>query len=333
MTTTTTVLEEVACAVCDARDAAPARIRNPRDRYALAYGIGGGRSRWVVCRRCALVYQSPRPDQAAVEDLYLDGDYHRERGGLPEHYVQYSLRRSVPALDWMLGHLPDGSGRALDIGAGIGGALIHLRNHGWETIGVEPDDAMAALGRDRFSLDIRTGFFSDTTFADGPTFDFAYSCHVWEHLTDPVGVAEAARSALTVGGHLGIVVPTFRQARTMAWQCFSTPHNYMFTHQSLGNVLNRAGFDVVAHTYAADADSELWLVARVRDGAPAARQDEAVNHVQRELALVPLRAPLGWPGRARKHAATLAADPRDFVDRSGRRLRDLGGRLRRLIRR
>lgn len=329
-------LEEVACAVCGGTDTEPARLRTARDPYAQSLGLDDGRSSWVVCRSCALVYQSPRPNAQAVDEMYTGGEYHRERGGIPDHYVDYSLRRSQLALNWALtqmGATSATAGDALDIGAGIGGALVHLRNHGWSTIGVEPDGELAAFGRDRFDLDIRDGFFDDATFADGTRFDFAYSCHVWEHLTDPVAVAKAARAVLRPGGHLCIVVPTFREAKTMAWQCFSTPHNYMFTHTSLGNVLALAGFDVVTHAYESDGDSELWLLAKVRDSDTALRTDEDVDRVQREIAMVPLRVPLGLPHRLRKHAATLTDDPADFAQRALRRVGELGGRLRRAARR
>ena len=43
--------------------------------------------------------------------------------------------------------------------------------------------------------------------------------------------------------------------------------------------------------------------------------------VQRELARVPLRAPLGLPARVLTHAQTLWADPRDFASRAVRRAR------------
>ncbi len=335
-------LETVACAVCGSSAAAPARIRNPKDEFAAAYGIEGRRSKWVVCSDCGLVFQSPRPNAEAVEALYLGGEYHEDRGGLPEHYIQYSLRRSVPALDWAMSAMNLDSGAALDIGAGIGGALVHLERHGWTTAGIEPDDEMATLGRTRFDLDIQTGFFSESTYPATTKFDFAYSCHVWEHLTDPVAVTKAARGVLNPGGYLCIVVPTFRQAKTLAWQCFSTPHNYMFTDVSLGNVLAMSGFEVEAFDYVADADSELWILARAVDqpqeqasqvhDIDAARVVEPVDRIQRELALVPLRAPLGIAGRAKKHSVLLADDPTDFVKRAFRRTGNFAARANQAMR-
>lgn len=326
-------LERVVCPVCGDERQDPARMRVPRDDLSERLHTPGGRSSWVVCRSCAMVFQSPRPRQEVVDELYLGGDYHEHRGGVPEHYVQYSLRRSVPALTWALDVIGAEPGRALDIGSGIGGALVELRNRGWDVVGVEPDDTMATVARERFGLDATTGYFDASTVAAVGDVDLAYSCHVFEHLQDPDAVVAAARTALDGRrGHLVVVVPTFRRARTFAWSCFNASHTLMFTHVSLGNVLGRHGFEVVAHRYVGADASELWLVARA--GGPAAPSATTVTRespdaVQREIATVPFRMVLGIPGRIRTHLRTLRNDPRDFVARGVRAVR---GRLASLAR-
>jgi hypothetical protein len=185
---------------------------------------------------------------------------------------------------------------------------------------------MAEVARSRFGLHAIDGFFDEHTFV-GLGFDLAYSCHVWEHLADPVATTRAAHTVLApTSGHLMIVVPTFRRPRTMASACFTAPHTYMFTEVSLGNVVAAAGFDVIDHRFHGGADSELWLLARARpDGIKGnvAVQREDPQRVQRELARAPLGVPLGIPGRAAAHARTLKADPGDFARRSVRRLQHL----------
>ena len=332
----TGVTERVACAVCGSERSRPAWMRVPRDDYALELGLPDGRSSWVVCEGCGLVFQSPRPDSKVVDDLYQGGEYHETRGGVPEHYVRYSLRRSQRALAWALSQpaLAGRTGRAVDIGCGIGGAVVNLRDRGWEAVGVEPDPNLAAAGRERFGIEVLDGFFSSSTFAEGTTFDLAYSCHVWEHLADPVETTRAVHRLLAPSaGILVIVVPTFRKARTLAWACFTAPHTYMFTDVSLGNVLRSTGFEPIAHQYAAGADSELWMIARAVTGVSTGQpRIEPVSAIQRELALVPLKAPLGLPGRLRGHVRTLADDPREFVGRLARWARYQADRARRAAR-
>ena len=179
--------ETVACVACGSPDARTAWIRPPRDDHAQDLLLPGGRSRWVVCERCGLVYQSPRPGPEAVTRLYAGGTYHQQRGGQPEHYVAYSLRRSRAALDWAFEQdvMRDRVGRALDIGSGIGGALVGLRERGRDVVGIEPDADLVALGQERFNLDLRVGFLDAEALPD-EEFDLAFSCHVWEHLADPL---------------------------------------------------------------------------------------------------------------------------------------------------
>lgn len=310
--------ETVACVVCGSLVARSAWIRAPRDDHALELNLPGGRSSWVVCEHCGLVYQSPRPGPESVSLLYSGGTYHQQRGGQPNHYIAYSLRRSRPALDWAFKQeiLADKTGKAVDIGAGIGGALVDLRSRGWNVTGIEPDPNLVELGRARFDLDLRAGVLDADAFAN-EDFDLAYSCHVWEHLADPVATSQLAHQLLRAkDGILFIVVPTFRKARTLAWSCFTAPHTYMFTHISLGNVLRQSGFEVVTHRYSAGSDSELWLIARAVATSPVGQyRRERVGAIQIELSLVPLRAPLGLPARLKVHLSTLIADPRDFAER------------------
>ncbi|MCB1014600.1 MAG: class I SAM-dependent methyltransferase [Acidimicrobiales bacterium] len=325
-------LETVPCAVCHSTAARRALVRPPVDEFLGRLDVDDRRSSWVVCEDCGLVFQSPRPGPAALDRMYVGGEYHEVRGGIPEHYVRYSLRRSTAALAWGLDQpaLRGRRGRALDIGAGIGGALVGLRDRGWEVRGVEPDPHLAAFGRRRFGLDITDGFFDERTFAPGEAFDLAYSCHVWEHLADPAATSAAAHRVLApAGGHLLIVVPTFRRSRTLAWSYFNAAHTYMFTATSLSNVLEGAGFETVAHRYVSGGDSELWLLARAADAAPAGPiAAESARVVQRELASVPLRVPLGLAGRGADHLRTLRRDPRDFAQRTVRSLAYRAERLR-----
>lgn len=313
------------CAVCRSTASTRAWLRVSPDQWATRLGRAGGRSTWVVCRDCGLVYQSPRPSELTAS-LYEGGGYHAAAGGVPGDYVRYSMRRSRDALRWGLtaGRL-DVPGRALDIGCGVGGALVALRERGWSVCGVEPDPSLSAHARREFALDARTGMFDAATVPEVGQFDFVFASHVWEHLDDPVAITRDAGRVLAPGGVLMLVVPTFRHSRANAWHAFKSPHNFVFTDVSLGNVLGRAGFEPVDHTFRSGADAELWMVAR-RGGSEPGLKREAPATVQREIATVPLRLPLGLPGRARAHTSVLLTDPRDFARRARRRLRTLSRR-------
>lgn len=331
-----TMMETVPCALCGADDTQPARLLVPRDEVARSLGLERGRSTWVVCVRCGLVYQNPRPGPEAITAMYAEGDYHERRGGVPEHYIDYSLRRSREALAWGLGAagLEHSTGDALDVGCGIGGALVDLRERGWAVQGVEPDPNLASVARDRFGLDVRSNVLEPGTFRRGTEFDLAYTCHVWEHLADPVTVTrEVHRMLVGRRGHFLVVVPTYERARNLAWVCFSTPHTYMFGEATLRALLERCGFEVIDARHHAGADSELWMIARAVPAPPCSSAGDDVRRVQRRIALVPAVAPLGVPGRLAVHLRTLAADPADFSRRLVRWAGARAGALREQLRR
>jgi SAM-dependent methyltransferase len=298
----------VACSVCGSRDQVGVPARTTR-------------STWVICASCGLVFQSPRADARTVESRYATGEYHVARGGVPEHYVAYSLRRSEPALRWALERVAPGRGwNALDIGCGVGGALVGLRASGFETAGVEPDPQLSAIARERFGLEVETGFFDETTFADR-AFDLVYSCHVWEHLVDPVATARAAFGRLRINrGYFMVVVPTHERARTASWRYMNADHTHLYTATSLGNVLRAAGFDVVDVAHRTAGDAELWMLARASSSPTSTYgyRVESVADVRRAILAAPLRAPLGVPVRAVHHLETLRSDPRDFAGRARR---------------
>jgi SAM-dependent methyltransferase len=266
--------------------------------------------------------------------MYAAGGYHRYAAGVPEHYVRYSLRRPLAALAWTQEQLGAAAGgRAVDIGCGVGGAMLELARLGWDTTGVEPDPDLSEMARSRFGLDVKTGFFDAGTFPPEDTFDLAYASHVWEHLSDPLTTTRAVRGLLRDGGHFMVVVPTFRRARRMAWGTFSAAHNFMYSEHTLGDLLRASGFEVAAHRFAAGADSELWMLARAAAAPKAAELSRpSITTIQAQLATVPLRAPLGLPTRIRTHARTLRSDPKDFSDRLRRwttgRLRRVASKLR-----
>jgi hypothetical protein len=169
-------------------------------------------------------------------------------------------------------------------------------------------------------------FFDEDSFP-AESADLVYTCHAFEHFLDPLAIARAAHTALRADGLLFVCVPTFRQARVPARAWMNSSHTFLFTHRTLGNLLSKAGFKLVAHRYHSP-EGELWLVARKGQVAPAAAplpHPEDWRAVSRELAVTAqARAGLWWgPRRVARnahHLATLALDPAEFGRKAFRRI-------------
>jgi SAM-dependent methyltransferase len=263
--------------------------------------------------------QNPRLSAELSERLYSEHAYHSYSDGRLSETLAYALRRPEPLMRYIEAAAPvsRNPGVVIDVGCGLGGALLGYKLRGWDAHGIEPDPSLAGVATG-LGLDVRTEFFSADSF-DSEYADLVYTCHSFEHFVDPLAVARSAHSTLKQDGLLFVCVPTFRKARLSGRQWMNVAHTFMFTDRTLGNLLFRAGFERVAHRYHA-AEGELWFLAR-KGSLPAAAgplpDPEDWRRVSRELAIwMPARTAAWWApqrlARNAHHLGTLALDPAEF---------------------
>ncbi|MBK9421145.1 MAG: methyltransferase domain-containing protein [Flavobacteriales bacterium] len=138
----------------------------------------------LQCRRCTLIFANPQPRPFDLQDHY----------GVPpeaywqESYFEVSEHYFKGVIDRFKVLAPFRSGmKALDVGAGLGKAMIALERAGFDTYGVEPsipfrDRAISRMGRDPNRL--RSGGIEEAVY-DAGQFDFITFGAVLEHLYDP----------------------------------------------------------------------------------------------------------------------------------------------------
>jgi SAM-dependent methyltransferase len=310
------MFESIRCPICDHDDFEP--VRGARhDAYIEAIS-GRSASTWAICRTCTLVMQNPRPSAEGLAELYSASTYHGESLADSAAALSYAAIRPRPFLPYLAELLPrellQRERRVLDVGCGFGGAMLVFEMEGWDAIGIQPDPRLAEIGR-RFGLDIRTGFFGDD------------ECHSFEHFLDPMRVALAARKVLHDPGYLFVAVPTFRRSRVPGREWMNASHTFMFTAETLGNLLRRAGFAVVDSRYQA-ADGELWLLATTNDHASEAGSlpyRDSLRRVERELDLTMRLRGAAWAvprvvARQAQYLPSLMLDPAGFLSGVRRRV-------------
>lgn len=161
------------------------------------------------CRRCSLIFSDPQPVPFDLQDhygappeAYWQEDYFK----VSEHYfsgVIQQFKQLVPFTSGMA---------ALDIGAGLGKAMIALERAGFDTYGIEPsvsfrERAISRMGRDPERL--RGDGIEEAEYAPGQ-FDFITFSAVLEHLYDPSASIAKAMEWLRPGGLIHIEVPSSR---------------------------------------------------------------------------------------------------------------------------
>jgi 2-polyprenyl-3-methyl-5-hydroxy-6-metoxy-1,4-benzoquinol methylase len=211
------------------------------------------------CAQCGLLFTNPRPTSEFVERNYCEGRYYA--AFKPDHKWEAMWRRRVARV---MKRVP--SGRALDVGAGIGTQLSLLRGHGFEVCGTEISSEAVGRAKELYGLALMQGYAETLPLEDG-RFDVVTLWHVFEHLPYPGRTLPLLVRKLRRGGFLFIAVPNNSFARlafkprTWGWsrarkierliepvpyeKTFSEIHMIHFTPGSLRQILEQAGLEVV----------------------------------------------------------------------------------------
>lgn len=253
----------------------------------------------LCCPRCGLWWTDPRPIAEEIGKLYAR--YHTHTPQRSSTHRLPRLRRTVRdailassfgyrenAAGWfkrVLGavlsrvkplrsfvgwsvmwlHASPG-GRLLDVGCGSGAFMAKMRELGWDTVGVEPDEIAARAGQQHFGLNIRVGTVFDLQLPRGSMNAITMN-HVIEHVPDPIDVLKRCHQLLMPGGLLVVVTPNVyslgRRFFGADWRGLETPrHLFLFSVANLVEVLKRAEFLVLVAKTTAKAARFTWHTSR-----------------------------------------------------------------------
>lgn len=225
-------MEDVNCALCGADDF-KILLRRGYDPI-----LKKPRGRFVVCKRCGLIYQNPKLEEKNLEEIYR----HEFRSiEPPDYYLQASSNEAMEKVNWIEGFL-DSKGEAtrkvLDIGCSAGTLLQEFKRRKWQTFGVEPNLIFAHYAKNN-GIEVEVGFFNKKTF-DNQKFDLITTSHVLEHIPDPIGFLELAKRKLKREGYIFVEIPDIYRP-----DVFGGAHFYVFSKNTLIRCLLNAGFKVV----------------------------------------------------------------------------------------
>ncbi len=251
-------LEVVPCAICESDDA--------ETLWAMD-SFGYGESVLRRCKRCGLLYYSPRLTEPVLKGIYSGtSDAYDYAHYLAERHR--AMRRAGRCLKLIrrFGGTST-AGRLLDVGCGHGFYLQVARQHGWEAVGVEPAEPVAEFARRQFGLQVVTGDFEHAELE--PPFDVIMFHHVLEHLRHPKQALRKANQLLRDGGLLLLSVPNAASlsARLAGreWVWFGELHLYHFTPTTMSRLLEMCGFKPI-HTETHHGRM-LWDSSRVAANA------------------------------------------------------------------
>jgi len=171
----------------------------PRKKKGIAVSI-------FKCTNCGLIYSNPMPKPENINDHYgIDSNVY-----WPDEYFRVSDQDMVREVNTVKRLMKVQPGmKALDIGAGIGKAIIALQKQGFDAFGLEPSQTFFeyALNRMKIPEDrIICSSIEEAEFSPNQ-FDFINLFNVVEHVSHPYTTIEKAIKWLKPGGLIHIEVP------------------------------------------------------------------------------------------------------------------------------
>lgn len=242
-------LVELPCNLCGSADA---RVRF----HAPADGSDAGRKDYEAttdrfgaygtvkqCRRCGLVYTSPR-----LRGELILGEYERTTD---DEYATEAESRSINAyfcLATIRRHAK--GGRLLDVGCSSG-FFLNAARLAYEVVGVEPSRTASSYATDQLGLHLPATTLEAAGFPD-QHFDVVTLIDVIEHVDDPLSTMREVARITRSGGIVYLVTPNIESlsARVLRsrWWGLRPAHIYYFSRTTLKELLNKAGYEVIEAT-------------------------------------------------------------------------------------
>jgi SAM-dependent methyltransferase len=239
---------------------------------------------YVLCAACGLKYMSPRPTQRWYHALY-EQEFWQEKianegysgKGPGARAGGDGLAQRLTKQRWRAARIVDAVSRfapprrdslVVDVGAAFGVTLHELRQrYGCEVAGVEPSTVARAYAEREFGIRFLGRYMEDLfgpSPADGRVGLLIFS-HVLENIVDPRAALAAAARLLAPAGRIYVDTSNF-----LYYNAINPYHPYIFSPDTLEELLARCGFSVEARQHAphprsasAAGDPYLLFVARV----------------------------------------------------------------------
>lgn len=203
------------------------------------------------CANCSLRFTQNIPEINDIGRYYQSENYisHTEtsKGLVNWLYLRvrkYTLKSKRSFIENETG-LKKGS--LLDIGAGTGAFVHHMKSNGWHVEGVEPDSGAIERANREYQLQLKPS--PELFNFNAQTFDVITMWHVLEHVHDLHGYINQIKKISRAGATVFIAVPNYTsydaEKYQSSWAAYDVPrHLYHFSPASMNELMKRHGLVV-----------------------------------------------------------------------------------------
>jgi 2-polyprenyl-3-methyl-5-hydroxy-6-metoxy-1,4-benzoquinol methylase len=203
------------------------------------------------CSNCSLQFTQDAPGEEVIGSYYQSADYishtNTNKGLINKIYQKvrnYTLDRKAKLIINTLKH-----GRLLDLGAGIGAFLNTMKERGWETTGIEPDEGARQQAKKLFNIELKETNQLNKLSAN--SFDVITLWHVLEHIHQLHSYIEQLKVLLKDDGKLFVAVPNYESLDhsiyKLYWAAYDAPrHLYHFTPRAMKILMEKHGLQIIS---------------------------------------------------------------------------------------
>jgi SAM-dependent methyltransferase len=256
--------ESTDCLVCAANDF---ETISQKGQFGLPSHV-------VVCRKCGFSYMNPRWTKKRYDHFYT---VEYDRYYRPEVLTQNDENYRYEPVKKILARLKDRNiqpkfEHVLDIGSGMGHALIYLRKNEFPNghyDAIEPSENCKGYLLENGINYLSNDVFSGWEKSAAGKYDFIIMRHVLEHFHEPFDVLKKAQEALAEDGILYVAVPdSFHPTKPLRSHFFRVVHISYFSKISLSNLLRKAGLEII-EIVEGDQYEKSEIFALCKKGKPA----------------------------------------------------------------
>ncbi|HEX7887929.1 MAG TPA: class I SAM-dependent methyltransferase [Ramlibacter sp.] len=253
------------CEMCGSRHHKVLGLRMNRSQGRHPRRVSGVGVTLKKCLQCELIFADPRPKPTEISEHYgVPPESYWTRPGHWDTPPEY-FAREIAEAKRLLRFTPGMT--ALDIGAGLGKAMVAMQRAGFDVHGIEPSEpfrrhtiANAGIAPERLQL----AGIEDAQYAPA-SFDFITFGAVLEHLQEPGRAIEKVMHWLKPGGVVQAEVPSSRHLVAKLINAFyalnglnyvtnlspmhSPYHLYEFSIESFRQHARRFDYEVVEHRH------------------------------------------------------------------------------------
>jgi len=197
----------------------------------------------IRCRRCGLIYLSPRPRRKLILSSYTRAEDTRYASQEKSRMLTFNsclkvIKRLRP------------EGRLLDIGSATGIFVKLAKDAGYKAYGVEPSFWMCKIAKESYNVTILPGPLESIEFKDS-AFDIITMWDVLEHVCNPMDTLKEVKRILKPGGFLVINYPRIDDPLAKLfgkhWWFLLSVHLFYFTPKTLSAYTEQLGLKKILH--------------------------------------------------------------------------------------